>query len=116
MLFRSCLFSFKVIDYTFIDEENLATIFSALHELNLPISMMQNSAITMSVCFTFNQQKVDQLLSRFKGQFLMYYNMGLKLITIKNYTPYSLSEHTPPKGDILMEQRTRNNYRALIKE
>ena len=113
---NQCLFSFKVVDYTFIDEENLATIFKVLHNLNLPINMMQNSAISISVCFTFHKNKVDKLLELLEGKFDMYYNDGLKLITIKNYTPYALSEHTPPKGDILMEQRTRNNYRALIKD
>ena len=112
---NQCLFSFKVVDYTFVDEENLATIFKALHELNLPINMMQNSAISISVCFTYNKAKVDRLLQLLDKKFAMYYNSGLKLITIKNYTPYALSEHTPPKGNILMEQRTRNNYRALVK-
>ncbi len=113
---NQCLFSFKVMDYTFIDEENLATIFKALHELNLPINMMQNSAISISVCFTYDKSKVDKLLDLLEDRFTMFYNNGLKMITIKNYTPYALSEHTPPKGAILMEQRTRNNYRALVKD
>ncbi len=113
---NQCLFSFKVVDYTFIDEDNLAAIFKALHNLNLPINMMQNSAISISVCFTYDKNKVDRLLHLFNEKFTMYYNNGLKMITIKNYTPYALAEHTPAKKDILMEQRTRNNYRALIKE
>lgn len=113
---NQCLFSFKVVDYTFIDEEHLATIFKILHELNLPINMMQNSAISITVCFTYSRTKVDKLLALLEDKFAMYYNAGLKLITIKNYTPYALSEHSPPKGSILMEQRTRTNYRALIKE
>ena len=113
---NQCLFSFKVVDYTFIDEENLATIFKTLHELNLPINMMQNSAISISVCFTYDKQKVDRLLELFADKFTMYYNAGLKLITIKNFDPYAMAEHTPTKESVLMEQRTRNNYRALIKD
>jgi aspartate kinase len=112
---NQCLFSFKVVDYTFIDEGHLATIFKALHDLNLPVNMMQNSAISISVCFTYDKSKVESLLKLLEGKFTMYYNDGLKLITIKNFTPYALSEYTPAKERILMEQRTRNNYRALIK-
>lgn len=112
---NQCLFSFKVVDYTFIDEENLATIFKVLHELNLPINMMQNSAISISICFTYDKNKVDRLLNLLSDKFTMYYNTGLKLITIKNYTPKALSEHTPTKESILMVQQTRKNYRALIK-
>ncbi len=113
---NQCLFSFKVVDYTFIDEANLAAIFKALHELNLPINMMQNSAISISICFTYNKGKVDSLLKLFENKFTMFYNSGLKLITIKNFNPYAMAEHTPTKESVLMEQRTRNNYRALIKE
>ncbi len=113
---NQCLFSFKVTDFTFVNEKNLAAIFKVLHDLNLPINMMQNSAISISVCFTYNKSKVDKLLSTLNATFEMYYNTGLKLITIKNYTPFALSEYTPPKSSIMMEQRTRKNYRALIKE
>jgi len=113
---NQCLFSFKVTDFTFINEENLATIFKVLHDLNLPINMMQNSAISVSVCFTYDKSKVNKLLELLSSTFEMYYNTELKLITIKNYTPYAMSEYTPPKASILMEQRTRTNYRALIKE
>jgi len=113
---NQCLFSFKVTDFAFVNEESLATVFKVLHDLNLSINMMQNSAISISVCFTYNRSKVDRLLELLRSTFEMYYNTDLKLITIKNYTPYAMSEYTPPKASILMEQRTRTNYRALIKE
>ena len=78
--------------------------------------MMQNSAISISICFTYDKNKVDRLLNLLSDKFTMYYNTGLKLITIKNYTLKALSEHTPTKESILMVQQTRKNYRALIKE
>ncbi len=112
---NQCLVSFKVVDFTFVNEAHLAIIFKQLHQLNLPINMMQNSAISISVCFTYNKTKIDELLDALQATFEIYYNTNLMLITIKNYTPYALSEYTPPKASILMEQRTRNNYRALIK-
>lgn len=113
---NQCLFSFKVLDYTFIDEEHLALIFKTLHQLNLPVNMLQNSAISISVSFTYVPEKVKALRSALADRFTMYYNTGLTLITIKNYTPYALSEYTPPKSKILLEQRTRTNYRALLKQ
>ncbi|MCB0497000.1 MAG: aspartate kinase [Cyclobacteriaceae bacterium] len=112
---NQCLFSFKVLDYTFVDEENLATIFKVLHELNLPINMMQNSAISLSVCFNYDADKVERLLSSLADKFTMYYNKDLKLITIKNFTDEVLKKYAPEPGEILLEQRTRNNYRALVR-
>ncbi len=113
---NQCLFSFKVTNFTFVNEEHLAIIFKELHDLNLPINMMQNSAISISVCFTYDKEKVMKLMIALKSSFEMYYNSGLQLITIKNYNSYALAEFMPPKSSILMEQRTRNNYRALVKK
>ena len=112
---NQCLFSFKVLDYTFVDEENMATIFKVLHQLNLPINMMQNSAISISVCFNYEEQKVKKLLELLNHKFTMYYNSGLKLITIKNYTQEMLEKYSPNSEHIFLEQKSRNNYRALIK-
>lgn len=112
---NQCLFSFKVLDYTFVDEENLATIFKVLHDLNLPINMMQNSAISLSVCFNYDEDKVKSLLAKLANRFTMYYNTGLKLVTIKNFTEETLQKYGPAPEEVLLEQRTRTNYRVLVR-
>ncbi|MBL6447237.1 aspartate kinase [Fulvivirga sp. 29W222] len=110
---EQCLVSFKVIDYTFINEENLSLIFKSLSEIDMKINIMQNSAISFSIVVDYEFNKVERLLDSLKSHFEIRYNTGLKLITVKNYAQEILNKYRTDQR-ILLEQISRNNYRALI--
>lgn len=111
---NQCLFTFRVRDYTFVDEKSLARIFSTLHQYDININMMQSSAITISVCFDHKQNYIDSLLEQLAGKFSLQYMTGLELITLKNYTEDYLTKYRP-KDEVILEQRSRNNCRFLVK-
>jgi aspartate kinase len=107
-----CLLSFASKDFSFISEENLAVIFAALAQAKLKINVMQNSAISFSVCVDFSQRRVHQLLDLLREQFLLHYNTGLMLFTIKNYDAASIAQLTAGKR-LLLEQRTRGTFQFV---
>ena len=45
------------IDFSFIVEENISYIFGLLHEYQMPVELIQNSAISFSVCVN-NKYKI----------------------------------------------------------
>ena len=110
---NQCLVSFKVIDYTFINEGNLSLIFKSLSEIDMKINIMQNSAISFSIVVDYEFNKLERLLESLKSHFDIRYNTGLKLITVKNYAQEILNKYRNDQK-ILLEQISRNNYRALI--
>ena len=107
-----CLLTFASKDFSFISEENLAVIFAALAQAKLKINVMQNSAISFSVCIDFSQRRVHQLLDSLREQFLLHYNTGLLLFTIKNYDSASIATLTAGKR-LLLEQRTRGTFQFV---
>ena len=111
---NQCLFSFRVKDYTFVDQRNLVKIFQKLADLNISINMIQSSAISVSVCFDYQENKVNSLLTTLNDDFTMHYNSGLELITIKNFDQKAIDCYSPQHGKILLEQKTRDNYRFLV--
>jgi aspartate kinase len=111
---NQCLVSCRVTDYTFIDEQQLGFIFQALAQLNIKINVMQNSAISFSFCIDFREDKVLKLIEKLAGQFEVYYNTGLTLITIKNYNA-ALSEKYRKQPGVLLEQSSRSTLQVLIK-
>jgi aspartate kinase len=111
---NQCLVSFSAKDFTFISEKNLGTIFNALSELRLKINMMQNSAISFSICTDYNEERLKQLIETLKDQFSIHYNTGLELFTIKNYDYDSVQEITKGK-EILLEQRTRTTFQVVCR-
>lgn len=111
---NQCLFTFRVRDYTFVDEMSLARIFSTLHQFDININMIQSSAITISVCFDFKQNYIDSLYEQLEGKFSMQYLTGLELITLKNYSTEYLEKYRPG-AEVILEQRSRRNCRFLVK-
>jgi aspartate kinase len=107
-----CLISFTSKDFSFISEENLAVIFAALAQVKLKINLMQNSAISFSVCTDFSERRIHALLDLLREQFTLHYNAGLTLFTIKNYDGASIQRLTADKR-LLLEQRTRNTFQFV---
>ncbi|MBD1398500.1 aspartate kinase [Pontibacter sp. JH31] len=111
---NQCLVSFSAKDFTFISEKNLGTIFNALSELRLKINLMQNSAISFSICTDFYEERLHRLIDTLQDQFSIHYNTGLQLFTIKNYDNDSIQEITQGK-EVLMEQRTRTTFQVVCR-
>lgn len=109
-----CLLSFESKDFAFISEENLEVIFGALAQAKLKINVMQNSAISFSVCTDFSERRVNKLLDLLREQFTLHYNAGLTLYTIKNYDAESVARLTAGRG-LLLEQRTRGTFQFVCK-
>jgi len=111
---HQCLVSCKVTDYTFVNEQQLSTIFHALSDLDLRMNVMQNSAISFSFCLDFRENKVMALIQKLQQYFEVYYNTGLTLITIKNYDAKTFDYYRNHAG-VIMEQSSRSTLQVLIK-
>ncbi|MGY2133992.1 aspartate kinase [Hymenobacter sp. HD11105] len=107
-----CLISFESKDLTFISEENLEVIFGALAQVRLKIHLMQNSAISFSVCTDFSAYRLEKLLAQLRDQFTIHYNTGLELYTIKNYDAASIQRLTAGR-ELLLEQRSRLTFQFV---
>ena len=107
------LISFHVKDLAFIDEKNLSIIFHVMDELNIKINVMQNSAVSLSICVNNEPKKIKKLIDTLKYDFKTLYNQGLLLITVKNYDQVTIDEVSLEK-EILLEQRTRQTYQIVV--
>lgn len=111
---NQCLISCKVIDYTFINEQQLSVLFHAVADLDVHINVMQNSAISFSFCIDFRSDKIAQLIARLQEHFEVFYNINLTLITVKNYD-HDTFEHYRNLPGLLMQQSSRATLRVLVK-
>ncbi len=109
---EQCLISFESKDFAFISEENLAVIFEALAQAKLKINLMQNSALSFSICADYSERRVNKLLGLMREQFRVHYNSGLFLFTVKNYDGASIISIISGR-QVLLEQRTRGTFQAV---
>jgi aspartate kinase len=108
-----CLISFLAKDLAFINEKNLSIIFHVLDMVNIKINMMQNSAVSLTICVDNHPLKIGKLIDALKNDFSIRFNDNLRLITVKNYSPASIIQVSKNKK-ILVEQRTRNTFQIVV--
>lgn len=111
---NQCLISCRVTDYSFVTEEQLGQIFSALSRLGIKINLMQNSAISFSFCTDFDDQKITPLIEELGQHFEVFYNMPLTLITVKNYDAATRAKYSQMRG-VVVEQASRSTLQVLVK-
>lgn len=100
-------------DYSFIAEDNMQVIFGMLNTLGIRVNLMQNSALSFSICIDNNPQLVERLTTRLKNMFRVRYNDHLQLITIRYYTQEVIDSIVADRH-ILLEQRSRTTEQLVV--
>tara|TARA_B100001741_G_C16553643_1_gene600984 strand:+ start:1978 stop:3219 length:1242 start_codon:yes stop_codon:yes gene_type:complete len=107
------LISISANDLSFIVEDHLSYIFSLLAKYGLGINMMQNSAVSFSVCVDNDSQKILDLISDLKEDFKVQYNDQLTLCTIRHYDQAAIDKVVDEKN-ILLEQKSRQTIQFVF--
>lgn len=106
------LVSFKVTDFTFIEEKHIHAIYTQLQQLKLRANLLQVSAITVSIVIDAQLFKLEQLCEALKSAFEIRYNEGLELLTI--IKPKAAEIPALMEGyELLLEQATRTTYQVV---
>ena len=100
-------------DYSFMNEQNLGILFAMLNELNIHANMIQTSALNLSICFDENERKLTQLIAALEQSFIIRYNNGLQLFTIRHYKNGIEKEFIKGK-QVFVEQRSRSTLQLVI--
>ena len=103
-------------DFSFIIEENISEIFALLHQYQMRVEMIQNSAISFSICIYNKYSKLEPLLEALKTKFKVKVNDGVSLYTIRHFDKPAINFIKNKVGDILLEQRTLHTAQFVVKE
>lgn len=109
------LISISSLDYSFIMEENLSHIFGLFAKYGIKINLMQNAAISFSVCIDHERDRIDQLLRELKEAYKVLYNEKLELLTVRHYDQKTLDFLTEGK-ELLVVQKSRHTARIVMKD
>lgn len=107
------LISIAPRDFSFIAENNLQIIFGVFSTEGVRINLMQNSAISFSVCVDGDARRIPRVISQLNASFKVRYNEGLQLITIRRYTQ-GVIDHVVAGRTILVEQRSRLTAQLVV--
>lgn len=108
------LITLRAKDFAFVLEESLSHIFQIIHANRLRVSLIQSSAVTISVCVD-NSRFVTKAIEQLQDAYRVTWNENLSLLTIRGTTPDILKQEQQGR-DILLSQLTRRTAKLVIKD
>jgi aspartate kinase len=107
------LVSISALDFSFMVENNISYIFQKLHDYQLKVNLIQNSAISFSVCIDAKFNKFDDFYNELKTQFKMDVQKGVDLYTVRHFDDKALAD-MEAKGNSLLTQINKETLQIVV--
>ena len=107
------LLKLSSLDFSFIVEDNISDIFQILHENKMKVDLIQNSAISFSVCVNDKYYRLKELLSILKATYKVECTENVSLFTIRHFNENSAKEILK-NNRLLLEQRTNETLQLVV--
>lgn len=107
------LLSLSSLDFSFIGENNISYIFNILSEYKIKVSLMQNSAISFSLCIEDKFNNLALLLEKLREKFHTECIENVKLYTIRHADNKAV-EQIEKGQNILLKQILQNTIQLIL--
>ncbi|MBT8184724.1 MAG: aspartate kinase [Eudoraea sp.] len=108
------LMKLSSLDFSFIVEDSISDLFKLLHDHKMKVDLIQNSAISFSVCVDNKFGKLEELLDHLKGRFKVVHHEGVSLYTIRHFNSAAIKSLQNGR-EVLLEQRGRETVQLVVK-
>ncbi|MDF0707794.1 MAG: aspartate kinase [Bacteroidota bacterium] len=108
------LLKLSSLDFSFIVEDNISEIFKLFHDHRLKVDLIQNSAISFSVCLDNKFRGLQPLLEELKRKFKVVCHEDVSLYTIRHFNDDSVKSLQNGKS-VLVEQRGKETVQLVVK-
>lgn len=109
------LMKLSSLDFSFIVEDNISDLFKLLHQYKLKVDLIQNSAISFSVCVDNKFGKLQDLLEVLKKKFKVVHHENVSLYTIRHFNEEAIKSLENGR-EVLLEQRGKETIQLVVKE
>jgi aspartate kinase len=109
------LISLSSLDFSFMMEDNIGDVFKWLHTYKMKVELIQNSAISFSVCVDDKYNNLELLLSKLRATFKVKWNEGVTLYTVRHSKPSEIKALTHKRA-VLLKQESRETVQLVVKE
>ncbi|MDN3674975.1 aspartate kinase [Flavobacterium branchiarum] len=109
------LISLSSIDFSFIMEENISEIFALFHEFKIKVNLIQNSAISFSVCVEDKFENFNDMNAILSKKFKVDFSENVTLYTIRHFDDKA-AEAVEENKEVLLKQVSRETMQMVTKE
>ena len=103
-------------DFSFVAEHHIRELFNLIADLRIQVNMMQNSAISFSLCVNDIDDKANHFAKRIGKDFKVMMDRGLELITVRHHQPAILDNLREGKIVLLEERIKETTVQMVVKD
>jgi aspartate kinase len=108
------LLHISTLDYSFVAEHHMARLFAKAADLRIFVNMMQNTAISFSICVPTVPDRIERFIKDVSDEFKVKKEEGLELVTIRHYNADTIDNLKRGKV-VLFEERIRNTMQMVVR-
>ncbi len=109
------LVSISAKDFSFMVEDNISDVFKKLHDYKLKVNLIQNSAISFSVCIEDKFNSFDAFYDELKSFYTIKSYREVTLYTIRHFDDQAISS-IRAKGKAIIRQINTETAQLVIQE
>lgn len=106
------LVSISALDFSFMVEHNMSDIFKQLHDHKLKVNLIQNSALSFSVCVEDKFNTFKSFYDDLKHKYKISYNSDVTLFTIRHFDDNSINRIVNGKK-VYLKQSSRETIQII---
>jgi aspartate kinase len=96
-------------------EDNFRDVFDLLHFHKMKVELIQNSAISFSVCVDNKYDRLEPLIKKLQSTFKVQFYEGVTLYTIRHSQPNEIKAISENKK-VLLKQESSETVQLVIQE
>ena len=109
------LLSLSSIDFDFIMENHISEIFALFSKYKIKVNLIQNTAISFSVCIEDKYNNFEELRKVLAKKFKVSYNENVSLYTIRHFDE-NAAKVVETNKTVLLRQISRETMQVITKE
>ena len=107
------LVSISALDFSFMVENNISYIFQKLHEYQLKVNVIQNSAISFSVCIDNKFKNFESFYNDLEKEFKIEVQKSVDLYTVRHFDENAIA-FIEAKGTSLLTQVNKETIQIVL--
>lgn len=107
------LISISTRDFSFVMEDNLSEIFDIIHRYKLQVNLIQNTAISFTVCMEDKFNNFKLFLNKIKLKYKVNYSQNLTLLTVRHFDTKTV-EKIKRENKVLLLQTSRETAQFVV--
>jgi len=108
------LLKLSTLDFSFIVENSISELFKLFHDHKMKVDLIQNSAISFSVCLDNKFGGLEELLNILKSRFKVVCHEDVSLYTIRHFDEEAIAS-LKNGHEVILEQRGKETLQLVVK-